>query len=99
MLTISSELNQPRLDHIILQIFAPFQHATRSTKINICNASCMAFDNRKMHTRQNVNYTSGISHAIIKMNLGFRIFCCHRITAQGAVCLLSVMNEQEVYSI
>lgn len=39
--------------------------------------------------RQNVNYANGISRAIIKMNLGFRIFCCHRITAQEAVCPLS----------
>ena len=26
------------------------------------------------------------------MNSGFRIFCCHRITAQGVVCPLSSYN-------
>ena len=42
---------------------------------------------KKLRTRQNVNYTSGIRRVIIIMNSGFRIFCCHRITARGAVCL------------
>ena len=36
-----------------------------------------------LYTRQNVNYTSSIRRVIIIMNSGFRIFCCHRITAQG----------------
>ena len=49
-----------------------------------------------LYTRQNVNYASGISHAIIKMNSGFRIFVVIVSPPRGQSAFCVVMNELAV---